>query len=77
MSVPGFVSATCEGEKCFCGEPASHKVEEAIAYDDPNPHRHGLTTYVCRAHFREMMGPAVDRIYGPSGPVIEGKAEEI
>ncbi len=77
MSASGFVSATCQGERCFCGAPASHKVEEAIAYDDPNPNRHPLTSYVCRSHFRAIMGPIVDRIYGSDdGPLIEGEATE-
>lgn len=53
-----FVSATCKGEKCFCGEPAEHKVEEAILFDDPNPIRHELTQYVCHKHFVMIMGPA-------------------
>jgi hypothetical protein len=39
-------------------EPAEHKVEETIFYDDPLPHRHPLTSYVCHAHFVWLMGPA-------------------
>ncbi|MCP3471351.1 hypothetical protein NLM33_13520 [Bradyrhizobium sp. CCGUVB1N3] len=46
-----------EGERCFCGEPAAHKVEEVVFADDPQPVRHPLTSYVCREHFREIMGP--------------------
>lgn len=56
-----FVSASCEGEKCYCGEPAEHKVEETIFWDDPNPTRHPLTVYVCHKHFRTMMGAAAGR----------------
>lgn len=57
-----FVSACCGGEKCsFCGEPAEHKVEEAIFFDDPIPHRHPLTAYICHGHFVSLMGPAADR----------------
>jgi len=64
-----FVSATCQGERCNhtvssdgdeaeekCGLPAEHKVEEAIAFDDPNPHRHPFTAYLCHEHFCEIMG---------------------
>lgn len=30
-----FVPASCRGEHCWCGAPASHKVEETIFFDDP------------------------------------------
>lgn len=53
-----LVSRCCEGELCFCGQPAEHKVEETIFDDDPIPHRHPLTRYVCHKHFCEIMGPA-------------------
>lgn len=59
--VKPFVSICCEGERCFCGAQAEHKVEETIFDDDPHPIRHGLTRYICHAHFREIMGPAADR----------------
>lgn len=55
-----FVSGCCEGERCYCGAPAEHKVEETIFHDDPFQFRHPLTTYICHTHFREMMGPAAD-----------------
>jgi hypothetical protein len=62
-------SACCEGERCFCGLPASAKVEETIFHDDwskrddgPNGHmppalrgRHPLTAYVCEEHFNQIM----------------------
>jgi hypothetical protein len=52
-----FVSATCKGEKCsVCGENATNKLGEEIPYDDPNPNRHNLTAYVCREHFRMIVG---------------------
>lgn len=59
-----FVSGTCVGERCnfrslyriTCGEPAEHKVEEAIAHDDPNRARHPYTAYVCHRHFKMIMG---------------------
>jgi hypothetical protein len=60
MAVP-FVSVACAGEKCYCGQPAEHKIEETIFADDPMPHRHELTTYLCHEHFRTIMGPAADR----------------
>ena len=55
-----FVSACCEGERCYCGQPAQHKVEEAMFFDEPVPNRHPLTAYICHRHFREIMGPYAD-----------------
>jgi hypothetical protein len=53
-----FVSATCRGEHCsMCKEPATHKVGEEIAHDDPNPNRHNLTAYVCCRDFIRIFGP--------------------
>lgn len=57
-----FVSVCCGGERCFCGKPAEHKVEEVIFDDDPIPVRHPYTSYICHAHFVQVMGPAGDRI---------------
>lgn len=62
-------SLYCEGEKCFCGQQADHKIEEVIFDDDwsmQNPiammrGRHPLTSYICHEHFRMIMGPAADR----------------
>lgn len=64
-----FISDTCEGEICsFCGAPATHKVGEEIAGDDPAwktvlGHtiltRHNYTAYVCCEHFRAIFGSAV------------------
>lgn len=65
-----FVSATCEGETCsMCGAPATHKVGEEIARDDPTAWRdvlghtlltrHNFTAYVCCEHFRAIFGRAV------------------
>ena len=44
-----FISGTCRGVTChMCGKAeAVMKVGEEIAYDDPNPHRHNLTAYLC------------------------------
>lgn len=56
-----FVSSSCEGEKCFCGQIAEHKVEETIFHDDPVPNRHPLTSYICHHHFVEIMGTAAKR----------------
>jgi hypothetical protein len=53
----GFVSGCCKGEICsVCGKPATNKLEETIFYDDPNKMRHPLTAYVCREHFRMIVG---------------------
>jgi|GEM_PF-2692519 len=66
-----FISASCGGEHCrICGEAATHKVGEEIAWDEPNPQfpertgyikagRHNFTAYVCCRHFRELFGDAV------------------
>lgn len=56
-----FVSATCRGERCRCGEAATHKVGEEIAHDDPMPARHNLTAYVCCEHYQQIMGPTMTR----------------
>lgn len=54
-----FVSACCAGELCArCTSPATHKVGEEVLPDEPNPHRHNLTAYLCCTHFRELFGPA-------------------
>ena len=55
-----FVSVSAEGEVCFCGSAAAHKVEEHIFHDDPMPQRHPLTRYVCHPCFVRIMGPAAD-----------------
>lgn len=51
-----FISESCEGEKCYCGKPATHKVGEEIFHDDPNPERHNFTRYVCCEHFVLIFG---------------------
>lgn len=63
-----FRPASCEGERCWCGALAEHKVEETVFADDPEPIRHPFTAYVCRPHFVEMMGPVVQRLYGLTPP---------
>lgn len=62
---PEFVSGHCQGERCYCGKPADHKIEEVVFRDDPLPFRHPLTRYVCHAHFAEIMGPAAKRRMKP------------
>jgi len=37
---------------------ATHKVGEEIPDDDPLPHRHNLTAYLCCSHFRNLFGTA-------------------
>lgn len=56
-----FSSKYCDGERCWCSNPATHKIEEVVFDDDPVPERHPLTSYVCFEHFRQMMGPAAER----------------
>lgn len=52
-----FISKSCEGEYCrVCGKEATNKLGEEIPHDDPNPYRHNLTAYVCRKHFKMIVG---------------------
>jgi hypothetical protein len=55
MELANFVSRCCVGEKCYCGAPAQHKVEETIFHDDPLPMRHPRTGYLCHSHFMDIM----------------------
>lgn len=50
-------SRACVGEKCWCGAPAAKKVGEEVLFDDQEPHRHNLTSYVCAEHYAQLMGP--------------------
>ena len=53
------VSQCCVGERCgVCRQAATHKVSEVIFDDDPDPHRHPFTSYLCCQHFRLIMGNA-------------------
>lgn len=54
-----FVSGCCQGEKCFCGKDATHKIEETIFNDDPIQMRHPFTSYICCDCFRKIFGTAV------------------
>ena len=47
-------SDCCNGEKCYCGLPAKHKIEEVI-FDDMQP-RHPYNNYVCDEHFMKALG---------------------
>ena len=60
-----FISKYCTGELCSfegCSAKAKHKVAETIFDDDPIQSRHELTAYICDTHFRQIMGPAADRL---------------
>lgn len=59
-----FISDTCAGETCWCGQPAVRKVGEEFAPDEPNPIRHNLTRYICAEHYAQLMGPAGARQVG-------------
>lgn len=52
-----FISESCKGQKCRCGEPAVKKIREVIMHDDPNQIRHPFTQYVCEKHFDEVLRP--------------------
>jgi hypothetical protein len=45
-------------EKCFCGNPARHKIEEYVYWHDPMPKVAPPVAYLCRAHFGMVMGRA-------------------
>jgi hypothetical protein len=52
-----FVSSTCIGEICrMCQKPATHKVGEEVADDDPHLIRHNYTAYVCCGCFAMIFG---------------------
>lgn len=54
---PHFVSGSCQGVRCACGQDATHKVGEEIAHDDPSQgYRHNLTAYVCCQCFVNIVG---------------------
>lgn len=59
--VEGFISPSCDGERCFCGAAAVRKIAED-ALDSPQ--RHPLTAYVCADHFALLMGPVGARQVG-------------
>jgi hypothetical protein len=63
-----MVSAACQGERCWCGASAAKKVGEEIMFDDPIPHRHNLTAYICARHYAELMGPLGAKQVGLSAP---------
>jgi hypothetical protein len=63
-------SKTCIGECCWCGAPAAKKVGEEIPFDDPNPNRHNLTSYVCAEHYAQLMGPLGAKQVGLITPTI-------
>jgi len=65
---PRFVSGSCLGEICsICLKhlgirvSATCKVGEEVAFDDPNPHRHNLTAYLCSKHFDEIFSSTTGR----------------
>ncbi len=63
-----FVSCSCGGERCYCGNDATHKVGEEIPHDEKDSYpeplkglsiRHNFTQYVCCQCFTNIMGNAV------------------
>lgn len=71
-----FKSETCEGEFCRCGAPAVAKIGEEIASDDPHPHRHNLTAYVCARHYALVLGPTAARQVGYD-PALDKPADSV
>jgi hypothetical protein len=45
-----------DGTSNRCGKPAVMKVGEEIFDDDPFPHRHNLTAYICEKHAHLLLG---------------------
>lgn len=70
-----FISASCVGEVCRCGAPAVRKVGEEIPFDDPNPHRHNLTAYVCAQCFANLLGPLAAKQVGLSASPALGEGD--
>lgn len=75
------VSKFCGGKVCgpclrYRHErvPATHKLAEDIPPDDPLPHRHELTQYVCCAHYAMTMGPVAPCYAGVVADIL---AEEV
>lgn len=77
MKAAHFVSASCRGEECRCGAPATHKVGEEIPHDDPAPIRHGLTAYICCGCFAHLMGPVAYRRCFPDPLAPEGRSGQV
>lgn len=72
-----FVSASCEGETCMCGQPAVRKIGEEIPRDDPLPHRHNLTAYVCAEHYAMLLGPRAARSVGVDWKALASDLEQV
>ncbi len=54
-----WVCPYLEGARCsVCRKRATHKIGEEKCHDDPFPHRHNFTNYVCCEHFRMVLGEA-------------------
>lgn len=54
-----FISGSCKGVTCHvngCNNDATNKLGEEIQSDDPYPYRHNLTAYVCKQHFKMIVG---------------------
>jgi hypothetical protein len=65
-------SKYCEGERCgMCWRQenrlvsATHKIEEVIFDDDPNPNRHPFSQYVCDKHFNSIFGNISNDFFKP------------
>jgi hypothetical protein len=65
------VASPCNGEKCRCGEAATHKIAEEIQGEET---RHPLTAYVCCLHFNTMLRAWLDTDKSDCliGPAKEG-----
>ncbi len=61
------VSKHCKGEKCACGEDATHKIAEEIQIEPAVSKlgipmaRHPYTAYVCCRHFNSAVRPYLPR----------------
>ncbi len=59
-SISGFyVSKDCVGKICpidKCGQDATHKINEEMLDEEPNPERNNLTSHVCCEHYQSIFG---------------------
>lgn len=75
-----YIPESSVGEKCSCGKPANHKVEEVLDYgvfesiEDmiSTGVRHPLTTYLCCSCFSALMGPTASRWCGLTKRAADG-----
>ena len=62
------VPPTPSETSCRCGDPATHRVAEVVAWDDPHLlTRRPLLAFVCCRCFYRLFGPAADCLAAAPG----------